>query len=186
MPKARDAAGPVTPGILPLRLDLEGRCVLVNRAVQTILGWPPPAVMSAPRLRDVMGHPDDWPETAMVRVLNAEIDVDGGSQTGVQLSAGTHISVDRCSKDESYKSLSRVRAWSHTATLRRGNGTCRKDEIEEGKGGAPLWNKLLICQVWTEGDPRLFHGSHLLQPEFLLPFQTAALGDFIPVLSGLI
>jgi PAS domain S-box-containing protein len=57
---------------LVFRLDLEGRCVFVNRAVQTILGWPPPAVMDAPRLRDVLGHPDDWPDTAMVRVLTGE------------------------------------------------------------------------------------------------------------------
>src|SRR5262245_48249439 len=54
------------------RLDLHGRCLFVNRAVHTILGWPPPAVLSAPRLRDVLGHPDDWPDTAMARVLHGE------------------------------------------------------------------------------------------------------------------
>jgi two-component system, NtrC family, sensor kinase len=57
---------------LIFRLDLEGRCVFVNRAVQTILGWPPPAVMGPPRLRDFLGHPDDWPDTAMAGVLNGE------------------------------------------------------------------------------------------------------------------
>jgi PAS domain S-box-containing protein len=57
---------------LIFRLDLHGRCIFANRAVQTILGWPPPAVMGAPSLRDFLGHPDDWPETAMARVLNGE------------------------------------------------------------------------------------------------------------------
>jgi PAS domain S-box-containing protein len=54
------------------RLDLEGRCTFVNRAVQTMLGWPPQAVMDAPRLREVLGHPDDWPGTALARVLDGE------------------------------------------------------------------------------------------------------------------
>jgi PAS domain S-box-containing protein len=57
---------------LIFRLDLEGHCVFVNMAVQTILGWLPPTVMDAPRLRDFLGHPDDWPETAITRVLNGE------------------------------------------------------------------------------------------------------------------
>ena len=52
------------------RLDLEGRCVFVNRAVQTILGWPPMAVMGAPRLRELLGHPDDWPDTALARACD--------------------------------------------------------------------------------------------------------------------
>jgi PAS domain S-box-containing protein len=55
------------------RLDLEGRCVFVNRAVQTILGWPDEMVVHAPRLRDFLGHPDDWPEAALARVLSGEI-----------------------------------------------------------------------------------------------------------------
>jgi PAS domain S-box-containing protein len=55
------------------RLDLEGRCVFVNRAVQTILGWPDDLAMHAPRLRDILGHPDDWPEAALSRVLSGEI-----------------------------------------------------------------------------------------------------------------
>jgi PAS domain S-box-containing protein len=58
---------------LIFRLELEGRCVFVNRAVQTILGWPPQAVMGAPLLRDFLGHPDDWPEVALARVLTGEI-----------------------------------------------------------------------------------------------------------------
>jgi PAS domain S-box-containing protein len=57
---------------LIFRLDPEGRCVFVNRAVQTILGWPLPAVIGAPRLRDFLGHPEDWPAAAMVRVLTGE------------------------------------------------------------------------------------------------------------------
>jgi PAS domain S-box-containing protein len=57
---------------LIFRLDLEGRCVFVNQAVQTILGWPAEAVMGAPRLRDLLGHPDDWPDTAIARVLHGE------------------------------------------------------------------------------------------------------------------
>ncbi|MGH8067102.1 MAG: protoglobin domain-containing protein [Candidatus Entotheonellia bacterium] len=57
---------------LIFRLDLQGHCVFVNLAVQTILGWPPPAVMGAPRLQDFLGHPDDWPDTALARVLNGE------------------------------------------------------------------------------------------------------------------
>jgi PAS domain S-box-containing protein len=57
---------------LILRLDLQGRCVFVNRALQTILGWPAEAVKDAPRLRDFLGHKDDWPEAAMARVLSGE------------------------------------------------------------------------------------------------------------------
>jgi PAS domain S-box-containing protein len=57
---------------LIFRLDLEGRCVFVNRAVQTILGWPPPSVMGASRLQDFLGHPDDWPATAIAQVLTGE------------------------------------------------------------------------------------------------------------------
>ena len=33
---------------LIFRLDLDGHCVFVNLAVQSILGWPTQAVMSAP------------------------------------------------------------------------------------------------------------------------------------------
>jgi PAS domain S-box-containing protein len=58
---------------LIFRLDLEGRCVFVNRAVQTILGWPDAMVIHAPRLREFLGHPDDWPEAALARVLSGEI-----------------------------------------------------------------------------------------------------------------
>jgi PAS domain S-box-containing protein len=58
---------------LIFRLDLQGRCVFVNRAVQTILGWPNEAVVNAPRLREFLGHPDDWPEAALARVLSGEI-----------------------------------------------------------------------------------------------------------------
>ena len=58
---------------LIFRLDLDGHCVFVNLAVQSILGWPTQAVMNAPRLRAFPGHPDDWPDTAMARVLNGEI-----------------------------------------------------------------------------------------------------------------
>jgi PAS domain S-box-containing protein len=58
---------------LIFRLNREGRCVFVNQAVQTILGWPASAVMGAPSLRDVLGHPDDWPEAALARVLSGEI-----------------------------------------------------------------------------------------------------------------
>jgi PAS domain S-box-containing protein len=58
---------------LIFRLDLRGRCVFVNRAIQTILGWPPSAVIGTPSLRDFVGHPDDWPEAALARVLSGEI-----------------------------------------------------------------------------------------------------------------
>jgi PAS domain S-box-containing protein len=58
---------------LIFRLDLDGHCVFVNRAVQTILGWPHEALVNAPRLRAFLGHPDDWPEAALARVLNGEI-----------------------------------------------------------------------------------------------------------------
>jgi PAS domain S-box-containing protein len=57
---------------LIFRLNPEGRCVFVNRAAQTILGWPAPALTGAPRLRDVLGHPDDWPDAAMARVFHGE------------------------------------------------------------------------------------------------------------------
>src|SRR5262249_11036066 len=57
---------------LIFRLDLHGRCIFAKRAVQTILVWPPPAFMGAPSLREFLGHPADWPDTAMARVLNGE------------------------------------------------------------------------------------------------------------------
>jgi PAS domain S-box-containing protein len=57
---------------LIFRIDLDGHCVFVNRAVQTILGWPAPAVLNTPRLRDLVGHPDDWPAAAFARVVNGE------------------------------------------------------------------------------------------------------------------
>src|SRR5262245_38823260 len=37
-----------------------------------------------------------------------------------------------------------------------------------------------------EVTPRLFHGSHLLSPEFLLFFQAAPFGDLIPLLNRLV
>jgi two-component system, NtrC family, sensor kinase len=58
---------------LIFRLDLHGRCVFVNHAVQTMLGWPNQAVLNAPRLQDFLGHPHDWPEVVLTRVLTGEI-----------------------------------------------------------------------------------------------------------------
>jgi PAS domain S-box-containing protein len=55
------------------RLDPDGRCVFVNRAVEPILGWSLSTVLAAPRLQECLGHPDDWPDTAMARVLTGEI-----------------------------------------------------------------------------------------------------------------
>jgi len=57
---------------LIFRLNLEERCVFINLAVQTILGWPLQALLNVSRLRDVLGHPDDWPEAALARVLDGE------------------------------------------------------------------------------------------------------------------
>jgi two-component system, NtrC family, sensor kinase len=61
-----------TPRLI-FRLDLDGHCVFINRAVQDMLGWPSQAVLSAARLRDVLGHPDDWPEAALARALAGEL-----------------------------------------------------------------------------------------------------------------
>jgi two-component system NtrC family sensor kinase len=58
---------------LIFRLDLHGRCVFVNHAVQSMLGWPNQAVLNAPRLQDFLGHPNDWPEVVLTRVLTGEI-----------------------------------------------------------------------------------------------------------------
>ena len=58
---------------LIFRLDREGRCVFINQALQTILGWSEETIAHAPRLRDVLGHPDDWPEEAFNRVLSGAI-----------------------------------------------------------------------------------------------------------------
>jgi two-component system, NtrC family, sensor kinase len=58
---------------LMFRLDLDGRCVFVNQAVQAMLGWSSQAVVSAARLSDILGHPDDWPEAALAQALAGEI-----------------------------------------------------------------------------------------------------------------
>jgi len=58
---------------LIFRLDLHGRCVFINSVVQSMLGWPHQAVIDAPRLRDVFGHPEDWPEAALQRALDGEV-----------------------------------------------------------------------------------------------------------------
>ena len=58
---------------LIFRLDLDGRCIFINQAVQTILGWQSQEVLNAPRLREFLGHPDDWPEAVLSRVLSGEI-----------------------------------------------------------------------------------------------------------------
>jgi PAS domain S-box-containing protein len=58
---------------LIFRLDLDGRCLFINRAVQTILGWQSQEIPNVPRLRELLGQPDDWPEAALTRVLRGEI-----------------------------------------------------------------------------------------------------------------
>ena len=72
---------------LIFRLDPAGRCVFVNRAVRTLLGWPAPAVTGAPRLQDVLGHPDDWPATALAGQLAAGLAHEIG--TPLNVIAGT-------------------------------------------------------------------------------------------------
>ena len=57
-----------TPRLI-FRLDLDGHCIFVNRTLQIMLGWPSQTVVSAARLRDFLGHPDDWPEAALTRAL---------------------------------------------------------------------------------------------------------------------
>jgi PAS domain S-box-containing protein len=61
-----------TPRLI-FRLDLDGHCIFVNRTLQIMLGWPSQTVVSAASLRDFLGHPDDWPEAALTRVLAGEI-----------------------------------------------------------------------------------------------------------------
>ena len=61
-----------TPRLI-FRLDLDGHCIFVNRTLQIMLGWPSQTVVSAARLRDFLGHPDDWPEAALTRALAGEI-----------------------------------------------------------------------------------------------------------------
>jgi PAS domain S-box-containing protein len=58
---------------LIFRLDQNGRCLFINHAVQTILGWQSQEILTTPRLRELLGHPDDWPEAALSRVLSGEI-----------------------------------------------------------------------------------------------------------------
>jgi PAS domain S-box-containing protein len=58
---------------LIFRLDLDGRCIFVNRTLQIMLGWPSQAVVSAAHLRDFLGHPDDWPEAALTQAREGEI-----------------------------------------------------------------------------------------------------------------
>jgi two-component system NtrC family sensor kinase len=57
---------------LIFRLDRQGRCIFANRAMQTMLGWPNEVVLNARRLGDLLGHPDDWPQAALARVLRGE------------------------------------------------------------------------------------------------------------------
>jgi PAS domain S-box-containing protein len=58
---------------LIFRLDRQGHCLFVNQAVQPILGWPTEAVIHASRLRDFLGHPEDWPHAALQQVLDGEV-----------------------------------------------------------------------------------------------------------------
>ena len=61
-----------TPRLI-VRLDPHGRCTFVNKAVQSMLGWETQALLHAPQLRELIGHPDDWPEAALTRVLHGEV-----------------------------------------------------------------------------------------------------------------
>jgi two-component system NtrC family sensor kinase len=61
-----------TPRLI-FRLDLDGHCIFVNRTLHIMLGWPSHTVVSAARLRDFLGHPDDWPEAALTRARQGEI-----------------------------------------------------------------------------------------------------------------
>ncbi|MBI3330320.1 MAG: PAS domain S-box protein [Nitrospinae bacterium] len=61
-----------TPRVI-FRLDPHGRCTFVNPALRTMLGWPAQALVRSPRMRDLLGHPDDWPEAALGRALGGEV-----------------------------------------------------------------------------------------------------------------
>jgi PAS domain S-box-containing protein len=59
--------------LLIFRLSPQGHCIFVNKAVQTMLGWAPQAILNAPSLRKMIGHPDDWPEAAIAQALEGEV-----------------------------------------------------------------------------------------------------------------
>jgi len=61
-----------TPRLI-FRLNPEGRCTFVNKAVQDMLGWEPQAILRAASLREMIGHPDDWPHDAIAHVLAGEV-----------------------------------------------------------------------------------------------------------------
>jgi PAS domain S-box-containing protein len=58
---------------LIFRLDLQGHCLFVNQAMKSLLGWPTEAVVHASRLRDLLGHPEDWPAAPLQQVLDGEV-----------------------------------------------------------------------------------------------------------------
>lgn len=59
--------------LLIFRMDLHGRCTFVNHAVDRLLGWQADALLQASRMRDLVGHPDDWPEAAIARALAGQM-----------------------------------------------------------------------------------------------------------------
>ncbi|MBI3328732.1 MAG: PAS domain S-box protein [Nitrospinae bacterium] len=61
-----------TPRLI-FRLDPHGRCTFVNPAIQTMLGWPAQALLRSPSMRDLLGHPDDWPEGALSLALGGKV-----------------------------------------------------------------------------------------------------------------
>lgn len=61
-----------TPRLI-FRLNPEGHCTFVNKAVQDMLGWEPQAILRASSLREMIGHPDDWPHDAIAHVLAGEV-----------------------------------------------------------------------------------------------------------------
>ncbi|MGH8057983.1 MAG: protoglobin domain-containing protein, partial [Candidatus Entotheonellia bacterium] len=59
--------------LLIFRMDLHGRCTFVNHAVERLLGWEADALVQISRMRDLVGHPDDWPEAAVARALAGQV-----------------------------------------------------------------------------------------------------------------
>jgi PAS domain S-box-containing protein len=59
--------------LLIFRLDLQGRCTFVNKAIESLLGWDAGALIEASRVWDLIGHPDDWPEAALAKALAGEV-----------------------------------------------------------------------------------------------------------------
>ena len=68
----------------------------------------------------------------------------------------------------------RARAWNHEVGHSMTGMTVVTRRRRRGSRSPPSWDELIVCQLRAEGNAGLFHGSHLLQPKFLLFFSNRA------------